>query len=104
MTLLYFGAPQHIFDRFAMMSCHTAWKDILTEPYLLFDVLFDELHGIFDTAVWEMSRAVNPEEKMALERANAIAKPGNTLSSQRIQNLHNIQKYHMCRNIMFNLH
>jgi hypothetical protein len=55
-----------------------------------FDVLFDELHGVFDNAVWKLSKAMNPEEKMALERAGRDGKHESNLS---FQNLHNIQKY-----------
>ena len=91
-TLLCFGAPDAIFNRFASIHNHTAWKDVLAQPYLMFDVLFDELHGVFDNAVWELSKAVNPEEKMALERAGSNG-DGKHESGLSFQNLHNIQKY-----------
>jgi hypothetical protein len=45
--------------------------------------------------VWELSKAVNPEEKQALKRAEL--KPADDLSkhesSASFLNLHNIQKY-----------
>lgn len=89
-TLLCFGAPEEIQNRFAsLLEDKLAWTDTIAEPYLLFDVLFDELHGVFDNAVWELSKAVNPEEKMALERADSDAKHE---SSWSFLNLHNIQK------------
>lgn len=91
-TLLCFGAPDAIYNRFASIHNQTAWKDVLAEPYLIFEVLFDELHGVFDNAVWELSKAVNPEEKMALERAGANG-DGKHESGLSFQNLHNIQKY-----------
>lgn len=91
-TLLCFGAPDAISNRFASICDQTAWKDVLAQPYLIFDVLFDELHGVFDNAVWELSKAVNPEEKMALERAGANG-DGKHESGLSFQNLHNIQKY-----------
>jgi hypothetical protein len=89
-TLLCFGAPDTILERFASINDQTAWKDVLAQPYLVFDILFDELHGVFDHAVWELSRAVNPEEKLALQRADGDEKHDGSLS---FQNLHNIQKY-----------
>jgi hypothetical protein len=89
-TLLCFGAPDAIFNWLASIRDHTAWKDVLAQPYLIFDVLFDELHGVFDNAVWELSKAVNSQEKMALERAGRDGKHKSNLS---FQNLHNIQKY-----------
>ena len=91
-TLLCFGAPEALYNRFASICDPTAWKDVLDQPYLIFDVLFDELHGVFDKAVWELSKAVNPEEKMALERAGANG-DGKHESGLSFQNLHNIQKY-----------
>jgi len=89
-TLLCFGAPDEVLDRFENLRDVGEWQDILDEPYLLFDVIFDELHDIFDNMVWELSKAVNPEEKMALERAGRLAKQESNWS---FQNLHNIQKY-----------
>lgn len=88
-TLLCFGAPDAIFNRLTLIRDQTAWNDVVAQPYLIFDVLFDELHSIFDEAVWELSKAVNPEEKMALERAGRDGKHESSLS---FQNLHNIQK------------
>jgi hypothetical protein len=89
-TLLCFGAPNEILDRFENLRDLDEWQDILSEPYLLFDIVFDELHDVFDKIVWELSKAVNPEERMALERAGRSAKQESNLS---FQNLHNIQKY-----------
>lgn len=97
-TLLCFGAPEDIPNRFATIRDQAAWKDVLAEPYLLFDIIFDELHGVFDNAVWELSKAVNPEEKMALERADGDGKHESSLS---FQNLHNIQKY--CTSVAYQL-
>jgi hypothetical protein len=88
-TLLCFGAPDEVLRRFVHLLGQTSWKDVISEPYLLFDILFDELHGVFDDAVWELSKAVNPEEKMALERAGGDARQECNLN---FQNLHNIQK------------
>jgi hypothetical protein len=88
-TLLCFGAPDEVHKRFDSLLDQASWKDVLSEPYLLFDILFDELHDVFDDAVWELSKAVNPEEKSALKRANEISKH----ESASFLNLHNIQKY-----------
>jgi hypothetical protein len=88
-TLLCFGAPNEVHRRFVHLLGQMSWKDVISEPYLLFDVLFDELYGVFDDAVWELSKAVNPEEKMALERAGGDEKLECSLN---FQNLYNIQK------------
>lgn len=92
LTLLNFGAPIELSERFNSLlnQDQNAWKDVLGEPYLLFDILFDELHGVFDRAVWELSKVVQPEEKKALQRAD--------LAGERrldFQNLHDAQTYHI---------
>jgi hypothetical protein len=88
-TLLCFGAPDEIRKRFDNLLAQMSWKDILGEPYLLFDILFDELHVLFDDVVWELSKAVNPEERSALKRADVVSKHESHTS---FLNLHNIQK------------
>jgi hypothetical protein len=92
-TLLCFGAPGEIIDRFDCLLYQTAWRDVLVEPFFLFGILFDELHGISDTIAWELSKAANPEEKMALTRAE---ENGKRRSNFNYQNMHNIQKYRKC--------
>jgi hypothetical protein len=92
-TLLCFGAPGTIMERFNYLHHQTAWRDVLTEPYILFDILFDELHGMSDNIAWELSKAVNPEEKLTLARG---AENGKHWSDFNYQNMHNIQKYRKC--------
>lgn len=88
-TLLCFGAPDTVYCRFEKLLDRPAWSDVLSEPYLLFDILFDELLGGIDQTSWRLWRVANPEEIMALNRADVIGKHG---SSTNYQNLHNIQK------------
>lgn len=90
-TLLCFGAPEQVVRRFHRLQNEDAWHDVRDQPYLLFDIIYDELHQLFDSAVAKLRQAVKPQEKAALERAGSHA------SSQEagldLQSLHNIQKY-----------
>lgn len=89
-TLFCFGAPNEVSQRFKYLlgQDQETWRDAVTEPYLLFDILFDELYGLFDNEVWELSKAINPEERMALERADLLEE-----SSFEFQNIHKLQRY-----------
>lgn len=92
-TLLCFGAPEQVIQRFERFLNEDAWADVMDEPYLLFDILFDEIHGMFDKAVSLLRSAVNPEEKAALDferRRETLPTTGDTID---FRNLHNIQKY-----------
>lgn len=92
-TLLCFGPPDNVFDRFEGLLGRESWRDITQEPYLLFDLLFNDLHEVYDKAVWKLSKAVNPAEKEALERAGALGNHGRDFSDFSFRPLHNIQKY-----------
>lgn len=93
-TLLCFGPPDNVFTRFKGLLGRESWRDIPKEPYLLFDLLFNDLHESYDKAVWKLSKAVNPAEKEALERAGELGNHGRDFSSFSFRPLHNIQKYH----------
>jgi hypothetical protein len=103
-TLLCFGAPEAVFERFRRLPRkENVWTKAIEEPYLLFDILFDQLHEVFDDKVWHLSEAIRPEEKTALQRAARFAsddskdkqqpKDQSRLEETDFQNLHNIQKY-----------
>lgn len=89
-TLLCFGAPKEVIQRFQRLLCkRDAWGEVLLEPYLLFDVLFDQLHDFFDNKAWHISEAVRPEERAALRRAGTLGSDGDKIN---FKYLHNIQK------------
>jgi hypothetical protein len=89
-TLLCFGAPKEVVQRFQqLLHKRDVWDEVLLEPYLLFDVLFDQLHEFFDNKAWRISDAVRPEEQAALKRAGTLGSDGDKID---FKNLHNIQK------------
>jgi hypothetical protein len=90
-TLLCFGAPEQVVRRFDGLLKEEAWRDVPEEPYLLFDLIYDELHQIFDGAVGKLRQAVKPQEKAALERAGSLVNANG--GGLDLQSLHNIQKY-----------
>ncbi|KAL1588768.1 hypothetical protein WHR41_02574 [Cladosporium halotolerans] len=91
-TLLCFGAPSEVVEHFQRLLGNRAWSDITEEPYLLFEVLFNDLHEVYDQAVWKLSRAVNPAEREAVQRAGDLGKYGRDFSDFSFRHLNNIQK------------
>lgn len=76
-TLLCFGAPAEVVNRFGrLLRQRDGWREILLEPYLL-----------FDDNVWRLSEAVRPEERAALRGERART------SKVDYYHMHNIQKY-----------
>lgn len=89
-TLLCFGAPSEVFERFAALIPSPGWKGCMEEPSLLFDIIFDELHGIFDRAAWRLGAAIRPVEELTLHEASTEEQKTCNIDFKL---LHNAQKY-----------
>jgi hypothetical protein len=48
-TLICFGALDSVSLRFEKLLTKKSWDDVLQEPYLLYPIVFDELHEVFDS-------------------------------------------------------
>lgn len=70
-TFLCFGVPNLILLRFEKLLIKTSWKDILQEPYLLFVIVFDELHGLFHELSTSLGLALRQVEEAAISQAGA---------------------------------
>jgi hypothetical protein len=84
-TLLCFGAPNGIVNRFEELLKKTTWNDVLQEPYLLFTITFDELHDLFDTLSKKLAFALRKVEEAAINQAGA--------PQLSFKDLHEVQKY-----------
>lgn len=84
-TLLCFGVPDSVRLRFEKLLIKTSWKDVLHEPYLLYVVVFDELHGIFNSLSTDLALALRNVEEAAINQAGS-----RPLSFQQ---LHEVQKW-----------
>lgn len=54
-TLLCFGTQECLVSRFSRLLDNRAWIDVLEEPYLLFDIIYDELFGLEDDLTWRLA-------------------------------------------------
>lgn len=84
-TLLCFGAPERIVKRFDEALVKDSWPDAIKEPYLLFGIVFDELHGLFDGLSGNLARALRRVEESAINQAGA--------PQLSFRDLHEVQKY-----------
>lgn len=84
-TLLCFAAPDRLVDRFISLLGNSSWTDMLKEPYMLFVIVFDELHEIFDKFSKSLAFAMRHVEESAIN--------GNGLPNLEFSNFHNVQKY-----------
>lgn len=78
-TLFCFGAPDGIVDRFEELLDKSSWRDILEEPYLLWAIIFDELHDFFDTLSMQLAKIVRDVEGAAVNESRAPKLPFKTL-------------------------
>jgi hypothetical protein len=83
-TLLCFGAPMMVFRRFEDLLAKTSWEDVLLEPYLLYVIVFDELHQLLNSLILGNANSVMTIHRAAASKANAT-----TLSFRQ---LHKIQQ------------
>lgn len=83
-TLLCFGAPKRIVERFEELVHKDSWKDVLEEPFLLFSILFDELHDLFDSLSKVLALALRKVEEAAINQAGA--------PQLSFRDLHEVQK------------
>lgn len=93
-TLFCFGAPNTVRERFCRLhrSRGRIWPEIVETPYLLFDVLFDELHALIDRSAWNLHGVVALEEEQALKLV-FDSEHFDAGMKRSFRNLHNIQKY-----------
>ena len=54
-TLICFGAPHSLVDRFENLVKDSGCEDALQDPYVLFDLVLDELYKLVDDITWRLS-------------------------------------------------
>lgn len=54
MTLICFGAAANVELRFKRLTLHHSWADALEDPYVLFDIVMDELYLQMDGVAWTL--------------------------------------------------
>jgi hypothetical protein len=95
-TLLCFGAPHAVIQRFRRLESYANWHNIYKEPFLIFDVIYTELSLLVDNVAWALADVFWPIEKSTLELAEAGRRGTfpETLNSQMdFAGLHDMSKH-----------
>lgn len=83
-TLLCFGAPKGVVQRFEGLRENKFWDNALQEPYLLFTIIFDELHDLFDGLSKVLALSIRNVEGAAISQ---------TRVPKQWTKMHGAQKY-----------
>jgi hypothetical protein len=89
-TLICFGASPETERRFENLTLNPAWEQALQDPFILLDIVFDELYIQLDTVAWKLGGVFGEMEGKILHRAS---KPGSAADRIDFVGLHNISKH-----------
>lgn len=67
-TMLFFGAPPQVVQRFERLLTSDAWPDAVQEPYILFALVYEQLFLLLDGAAWTLAGWFRAKERGALDR------------------------------------
>ncbi|KAL2004631.1 hypothetical protein VTN00DRAFT_3367 [Thermoascus crustaceus] len=95
-TLICFGAPHTLVERFQREAHHDTWKQVVDNPFQLWVVVLNELFKQMDAQVWNLADAFRGVEKDILNSATDTA--SNTRRSEEdrafdFTGLHNLAKH-----------
>lgn len=62
-TLICFGAPHMLVERFQREARHDTWKQVVDNPFQLWVVVLNELFKQMDAQVWNLADAFRGVEK-----------------------------------------
>lgn len=88
-TLLCFSAEQCVASRFYHLLENDAWRDVLGEPFLLFDIVYAELFAMEDGFAWGLANRFRGVERSTLIQAEDQSSSETNVD---FQNLHDISR------------
>ncbi|GAB7330042.1 hypothetical protein MBLNU13_g01728t1 [Cladosporium sp. NU13] len=65
-TLLFFGAPPKVMQRFERLLGSEAWAGAVQEPYILLALVYEQLFLLLDKAAWTLAGWFRSKERSAL--------------------------------------
>jgi Mg2+ and Co2+ transporter CorA len=89
-TLICFGASDALVNRFKRLLKHPDWNDAVEDPYILFDIILDELYLQVDGIAWTLQEVFSGTERRIFDRASA---PEHAAGRIDFVGLHNIAKH-----------
>jgi Mg2+ and Co2+ transporter CorA len=88
-TLVCFGPPNSLVQRFSQLKT-AAWTQALEDPYILLDIVLDELYLVLDGMSWALGEVFGGMEARILNRA---VFPGLAAEKVDFVGLHNVAKH-----------
>lgn len=90
-TLLFFGAPPKVVQRFERLSGSEAWADAVQEPYILLALVYEQLFLLLDNAAWTLAGWFRSKERSAL---NSVRQESSShVEATDFATLHEIAKH-----------
>lgn len=89
-TLLCFGAPPRVVERFRQSLGHPMTYEICQDTFQLFDIIYEELHQVVDDRAWMLADVFRPVERATLESAQDTT---STNAHVDFAGLHNATKH-----------
>lgn len=68
-TMICFGGPPSVEQRFERLLDADAWEDAVQEPYILFALIYEQLFLALDKTAWTLASWFRPLERSTLDRA-----------------------------------
>jgi hypothetical protein len=63
-TLICFMAPEGLMRHFSTLLNHPEWENILEDPFILYDIILEELYLILDAMVRTLGKVFNGVERV----------------------------------------
>jgi hypothetical protein len=89
-TLLFFGAPPKVIQRFGRLLESDAWTDAVQEPYILFALVYEQLFLLLDQAAWTLAGWFRSKERGALD---SVQQESSRVEATDFATLHEIAKH-----------
>ncbi|KAF2826166.1 hypothetical protein CC86DRAFT_370248 [Ophiobolus disseminans] len=86
-----FGAPATLRDRFRKLKDTASCDELMQDPYVFLEVVFDELYKVLDRTGWAISDIFGKIETRTLEMSRTPGK--STKEKLNFQGLHNLAKH-----------
>ena len=90
-TLLFFGAPPKVVQRFERLFGSEAWADAVREPYILLALVYEQLFLLLDKAAWTLAGWFRSKERSALNSVGQESSPH--VEATDFATLHEIAKH-----------
>ncbi|KAI4941720.1 hypothetical protein J4E91_010594 [Alternaria rosae] len=91
--LICFGAPSTLRDRILALTKTTPCQALLDDPYMLLELVFEEMYKILDWTTWAASDTFGPLETQTLGIASRVGKATEELPKDLFTGLHNLAKH-----------